>query len=689
MCASSNALAGVLLSGAAAIAAAPAADAQVVAGEREQLNEVIVIARQRAEPLQEIPDSITAISGETIADAGIQNSADLTRFVPNFDFKSAFSSGAATITVRGLTTPQGGDLPIAVVVDGVQLPGADFFAQDLLDVSEVEVLRGPQSALYGQGALAGAMLITTRQPTNEFQGTFRAAYGNANSYHAYAGYSGPIIPDKLLFKVNLLHRGSDGTIKDVADRGRNFLSDDVLHVELKYLGGDFRATLAGEYLRARDGAVVVDVMSKGADGQYLPNDFHGAGIESNLLGLEQRQRWGASLRLEQDIAGGVLASTSSYNKLDTTTTGDGDFGPLNILSQYNLYNVELVTEDVRFTSASDQPVRYIVGGFYQHRTIVEGLSVPFLPESGMTGFAASGADTRHDDSYAGFAQVNADITSRLQLTGALRYDYDERSYHNTNTGQKLSHDFHQFEPKASISYEFSKSLLGYFTYAQGFRSGGFNPASALVSQTVLGEKSQNYEVGLKATLPNGIGVFNTSVYQIDLSHGQYYYTTVTPISQNTINVNKVRIRGGEAELNLRPWQGLTLSASGGVSDAKIVDFNGTGLDDGKAFPTVPLYNLRGSVFYDIRCFDRLMLTPRVDVYRRGRVYFDPSNLPGGRINPYTDIDMRLTLSGSNWGIAAYVRNLGDEIHAEQADAFFGIRALSVPRSYGVETTYNF
>lgn len=647
----------------------------------QQSGEIVITARGRAESLQKVPDAVTYISGAQLDKVGIQTVAEITRMVPNVDFRTAHRAGAAQLTVRGITTPQGGDLPIALVVDGVQLPGADFFNQDALDIAQVEVLRGPQGALYGQGALAGAMLITTRKPTDNFEFNGKASYGTGQTYHLTGSLSGPVIKDALYFRVVGSYRKSDGSIQNVRGQGVNFIDEPYLRGELRYdNGGAFRAALTANFDKGHNGAIYQDFAPLGANG--LP-DYDGdvVNITSNIRGYEDRKIFGTSLRLEQDLGGGVLSSTSSYNRLKDFAFGDADWTAADIVAQANTYNVRLLNEDLRYTSASNRPFRYVLGAFLQSRTIDEALDVPFRPGSGLTGSAVKTADRQKARSWAVFAQVNYNITPKLELTGALRYDTNDRSFLNEFTGARLQQNFNKLQPKVSIAYNWSNSFMTYATYAIGYRSGGFNAASSVFAGPVIsGETSQNYEIGFKKRFLDGLGSIEGSAFHIDVDNAQFFFASTTPPSQNTINIKKSRINGAELEAQMRPLEGLNLQGSFGITDAVIKDFNGTGLNDHTPFPEVPSYTVRGAASYDLHLGGDYTLTPLAEVFRRGRLY----HLAGRQLrsNPFTDIDLRLTLATRAWSIAGYVANLSDERHADQASQ--GLRTINAPRTFGVE-----
>ena len=152
-------------------------DVTFVSADELLLEEILVTARRRAENLQEIPESVSVLNSEILENARVDNLKDVTGLVPNLSLyhgEQSFRAGVIQLVVRGVTTPQNGEAPMSFVVDGVTIPEIDFINQDLFDIESIQVLRGPQGALYGRGALGGAVLINTKQPTNEFSGFLKA-----------------------------------------------------------------------------------------------------------------------------------------------------------------------------------------------------------------------------------------------------------------------------------------------------------------------------------------------------------------------------------------------------------------------------------------------------------------------------------------------------------------------------------
>jgi hypothetical protein len=161
-------LAGTILCGAAAPALAQSADPrQSSASADDQGHEIIVTARYRDERLQDVPIAVTAFDQRQIDDARIQEVGDFVNLTPNVTIAQSESSGLSALSIRGITQVRNSEAPVAVVVDGVLQNNPRQFAQELLDIASIQVLRGPQGALYGRNATGGAIIITTRMPTNE------------------------------------------------------------------------------------------------------------------------------------------------------------------------------------------------------------------------------------------------------------------------------------------------------------------------------------------------------------------------------------------------------------------------------------------------------------------------------------------------------------------------------------------
>ena len=170
---------------------------------------IYVTARRRSELLQDVPAAITAFTDDTIEAAGIERPADFINLTSNVTLVETQNAGNAFIVIRGITQARNSEPSVAVIVDGVQQVNPAQFNQELFDIEQIEVLKGPQGGLYGRNAIGGAIVIRTRQPTDEFEGMVRAGVDNGFGYWLRGTLSGPISDTLALPRGRFLvrHRG--------------------------------------------------------------------------------------------------------------------------------------------------------------------------------------------------------------------------------------------------------------------------------------------------------------------------------------------------------------------------------------------------------------------------------------------------------------------------------------------------
>ncbi|MGC6499425.1 MAG: TonB-dependent receptor plug domain-containing protein, partial [Henriciella sp.] len=190
-------LAGTLLSGSLALAGgALPAQAQADGEDRLIQDKVLVTARKIQEDIQDAPLSVTAFSEETIREAGIGETADFIQLTSNVTLAESQSISTAFLTIRGLTQVRNGEMPVAVIVDDVLQFNNRQFVGQLFDVSQIEVVKGPQGALYGRNATGGAIIINTKAPGNEPEGYVGLGVGNGEEMSAEGSVSMPLIEDE-------------------------------------------------------------------------------------------------------------------------------------------------------------------------------------------------------------------------------------------------------------------------------------------------------------------------------------------------------------------------------------------------------------------------------------------------------------------------------------------------------------
>ena len=213
------------------------ADTGPAAGDR--IEEIVVTAQRRTEKLQDVPVSVVAFSEATIRDAGIRNTSDFMGMTPNVTFDESFTVGNSLMAIRGIQQVNNADPPVAFVVDGVPQGNQKQLKTDLYDVERIEVLSGPQGALYGRNAIGGAINVITKQPTNTFAGFAEAGYGSGNEKEGEFAVSGPIVKDSLLFRVTGSYKDQDGLINNsYLNKKIDFYTGKDLRAKLLWLASD-------------------------------------------------------------------------------------------------------------------------------------------------------------------------------------------------------------------------------------------------------------------------------------------------------------------------------------------------------------------------------------------------------------------------------------------------------------------
>jgi len=690
----------------------PLADGAAIAAEPTfGLEEIVVTSRKRSENLSDIPDTVNAFSAQTIENAGIERIDDALALTPNFEIRNDQQPGVFTMTVRGVSQVRNGEPPVAFVVDGVTLPSSNAFTQDLFDVERIEVLKGPQGALYGRNAIGGAIIVVTKDPTNEVEGFVKGRAGKGNDFRITGGVSGPIVEDKVLARIAGYYHNSDGlldnvTVGDDADWEE---SGGVRGKVLFYATDQLTVDLRGSYNKLDGGSAY-----------YVNTDSSFGGnatgiIQSDVAGVAHVKNWDLSAKIDWDTAAGRLTSITSYNDYRETNHQDIDWTPTSFLEGLLVTDVEGFTQEVRFTSNDDQPLRWFVGGFYQDadrfRLTHAFVNLNFVllgdgdPANKFLVDAAVAPQVQDYKSYSLFGQVNYDITDNLELTLALRWDKDDRKDFQENSapgGLLQEGSFDELQPKASLAWHATEDWLFYATYARGYRPGGFNPPNT-IQQAYSSETLDSFELGFKADLADGRVRMNGAAFYIDYSDQQFFLLEVTPeggLVQLLANGDTSEAKGFELEVAAQVTEGLSVAAGFGYTDGKINDFGtaanfpgGTDRFDGKTLPNTSKYSLNLAVQYVYPLTGEMDLVARADYKRQGKTYWALDNVD---IEPAYDIvDLRLGVETDDWRVTGYVKNAFDEDYVVQSfiKEFSGFVTdtawPSKPVSWGVEAAYRF
>ena len=521
-----------LASGTAVIAVIIAAPAPA---QTNELTEIVVTARKRDESLQNVPVTVDAFTEQTIKSAGIESPRDFVSMVPNMTIVEVQNVGNSFITVRGISQARNSEPSVAVLVDGVLEPNPYEFDQELFDIKQIEVLKGPQGALYGRNAIGGAIIIHTADPSDHFEGEGKVGVGNGISEKAQLALSGPIdSAGTLKYRASLNFYNTDGYLQNTyLDRKADPYKDYSGRLRLLWQPneqwtGDLRVyrdhvdTTAYYYVIPRnDESNVFSTFTTPPNANDTTSP-----IQTNNLGTDTRDITDVAVKLDFNPGFGTFTAISDYNHTKEIDTGDAyDFRPVTTSIGYNDFfsfvppsqggpfdesqsqfiDETTYSQELRFTSQKNDGFSWIAGAYYIHtdRFISTGNLVdrgdgipavyhtpivdptnPWATNTNVTFLA----DSQHNNAWAVFGDGTYEFNSQWEFDAAIRYDRDERqnttdtptaflppqTLGTAHTGEVRDETFDEVQPKGTLRYKPADNLTFYGGWSRGFRSGGFN-----------------------------------------------------------------------------------------------------------------------------------------------------------------------------------------------------------------------
>ncbi len=625
---------GGALPASAADAPAPAEEAPPLASSVPDkadtaLGKVTVTARRREEDSQKVPTPITVLGGETLEAQRISRVQDLQQVLPSVNV-AYIHARQSSVAVRGIgnnPASDGLEGSAGIYLDNVYLgrPGMAVF--DLLDIEQLELLRGPQGTLFGKNTTAGVLNISTRAPTFTAERTVEVSGGQDGYFQGRGTVSGPL-GETLAGRLSAYRTRDDGYIKNIHDD--NYLNGGERQGARGQLlfepNEDFSLRWIADY-NEEDSSNGSMVVYGAAERFWQRAALVGASPlrdpQRRKVNINGRQhvsvhQGGSSLEANWNLAGGyrLTSISGAYRYWHFTPANDEQ---LNV-SAINDTGVEVhdrqFSQEIRLASPTGGAFDYVVGAYAFRQNLGNKTFTSYGPLADLYLLGANlGAlnDTYskangkiETDSFALFAQGTWHLTERLDFTAGLRGTYEEKNakverfaplggaavggvgaaVRNGQLGAYDSGDLSQynFAPSAllSLSYQFSDDLLGYASLSHGEKSGGVNlavgsaPSAGADSLLVGPERANDAELGLKSTLFDRRLLLNANLFWTGI-HG-YQATTLyqapgsTQLVQVLANAGSVRSRGLEFEATALPLRGLTLNFNGSYNDVTYLSF---------------------------------------------------------------------------------------------------------------------
>jgi iron complex outermembrane receptor protein len=707
------------------------------------LQEVVVTARRREERLQDVPVSIVAISNDQLTKQGVTTANDLSRVAPGLSImNTAASRATVTYSIRGQGSTFGSGPGVIPYFADV----ANFSNSTIFDLQNVQILKGPQGTLFGRNTSGGAVLFTPQMPTDEYTGFIDTRFGNYGRKDLEFGVGGPIIGDKLMFRLSGQSLNRDGftTVQG---------TDQKLDNENKQA---LRAIVTFKPTENIDNTTIVQAtwQHENGDGAVLSH----VAPDSPLLPLLQGQ-----LSLQQSLGIRTVLGDFPYNYRSDT---DGVINTTNwrINDMFSLKNIISYSETRGQKSwdldATNLPVLGVINpannskqyteefqarghlgslsgtaGYYIER-VWTPFQIGFIESSPIVfGGNLITAESSSSISHGPYAQVDWKATSQLTLTGGVRYTTDNVYSGETGNGfsatlpvPPLNAIQFAFTPSSAFTqnaltwnfaaeYAVDPHMNLYGHVARGYKQGGFNGTAPPQLQLYQPEFVTDYEAGIKGQRSFGDTLvrYDVDAFYDDYTNIQRDENVVLPsgaVATVIQNAAAGHIAGAEVQLTVVPTSYLQVTAAYTYLDAKYSSFNGgPGVGDvsKSSFPNTPAHQLTITPVATLPIPSGTgTLTAQANIYYQSKYTTDAFNVPNGsptvdddvpgaQAPGYTRVDLRLDwrhAMNSPISVALYGQNVTNTKYIVGTDnqlnsLGFQSTLYSPPPFYGIELRYEF
>lgn len=695
-----------------------------------QLDEVVTTAQRRTQSAQDVPVAVTVLSTEDLDIKQISSTLDLQRAVPNLNLATnTGTANAARIFLRGIGEDEsrGAVEPaVGTYVDGVyygRLVGSLF---DLVDLEQIEVLRGPQGTLYGRNSNGGALKLTTIKPQDENAFSGRVTLGN-NSRFDVKGMANVAITDRTAVRVSGLYKTRDGFF-DVNPSGagageatENVGDLDTLAFRAMInhdFGNGWNVLLAGDLVNDKSDPIpssIIDSLDRDGDlftVEPAPGVDCGTGTTApagpfqftrpvgcfNGFSNETKSR-GLSATISKEMESHTLTSISSFRKLDDELSTHIGFPYAQETDQ------EQFSQEVTLSSNLDGPLNYVVGAFFFKEDL--NLDTAFVFPFRVA------ADTR---SFALFGQGSFDLTDRATATFGLRYTDETREFAGINFSSGLNsafdQDFDNVSFTGKLDYDLTDNVMVYGSYSTGFKGAGvspdcFSPTACFLP--VNEEKVGTLEFGVRSRLMDDRLQLNATYFNNQYDDLQIA-ATVPGLGFTRFNVDETEIQGLEFDVIFQPVENFEIAANLGLLDGEYKDLtdsqaagltnNGVPCPGGVPSITCALdLELKNAPDYKANIAATYTVPMEMgNLSFTGDISFEDdsfnlvANSPASALSEIpTLVNARIAFTPDDafWNVAVWAKNITDEEYFRAGTATANAVYAAEPATYGIDVGFNF
>lgn len=601
--------------------------------DSDVVEQIVVTANRRAENLQAVPTSVSAITTEQLKDLGITSTTAIAQYVPGVQLMSVNSNTDNFFSIRGVTQndyAEHEESPVAVYMDGVYLSQASGTGALLFDTDRVEVLRGPQGTLFGRNATAGLVQYISKAPTDDPDGYFETSYGNYNANHTEAAFGTGIAPG-WSFRISAANDYMDPYMTNALypDKGAGNSNSRAVRAQLKWEpdDGSFDSTLNlhGAIVNDRDGLYkFTNVYADPNDhllSVYVPSNLNPWGTcngcdilgykqpagysyytsAADVVGYNKEHTLGSTItmhgRFDDDL---TVTSISDFTQYYKDYSEDSDSTPQDEYEYWTGVNTKQYSQELHIDNGGEGRLRWVAGLYYlqMNGKYDEGTGegaeyfslVPLGPYPGL--------DQRYQidtKSWSEFAQTEYDLVENLTLTAGGRWSTEEKTFDYGMYGQSAGFKdspyvspvpFFQINPalsgddarihrsdwsgKLALNYHITEDIMPYVSWNKGLKAGGFSAPGNPDLPVSLFKFDEEKLYSYEAGIKT-----EAFDHRLRFNADVFKYSYVGYQAFNTIGLfnyitnNPGKMRGGEAELTVVPSSGLTIRAGAALLDAWI------------------------------------------------------------------------------------------------------------------------
>ena len=700
------------------------ASASVPAQGAVTVGEIIVTAQRRAENLQNVPIAVTAVTAAKLSAAGVSGTSDLSLVVPGLSLES--SIGYAQPRLRGVGTTANGpgvENPVATYIDGVYIASAPASLLSFNNISQIEVLKGPQGTLFGRNATGGLIQVTTPNPSERFHGDVAATYGAYDTSRLEGYVTGALLPGVAAdFAAQFGHQG-DGYGSDIAlDRPVDRTDRDIA----------LRSSISFRPTEATQVRVIADYENADSNNTFRASpgtrplfgaNFGGSPWDTNedFYPKQFYQGGGVSVTATQDLGFAQLLSISAYRRSNYFFTFDFDGTPAPIAYFPDTFQQDAqFSQELQLSSKASRFIQWATGVYYftsdaRFSPSQTNFGPPVVSASSPLDQLDTLADER-TNSVAGDGQATAALTKATHLTLGIRYTYEVRNFRGDEFGYvgdqipigalfpavKEGVNYSKPTWRIALDQRFSPQVLAYVSYNRGFKSGGFN-VSDPTNPAYSPETLDAYEVGLKTDLLEKRLRVDASAFYYNYSNIQVARFTTGAI--DFYNGAQAEIYGLDLDVDAAINADLRLTGGFELLHDRFTSFpnaeigtpiptGGTaemlGSAAGNRLPFSPdaVINLSGDYTHD---YGFLHVAANLTYAYNTGWFTEPDNHL--RQNPFSTVNVSLSLAPRDTGVTVrfWAKNLTNAaVFTQDSTAgFFDTASYAPPRTFGLTVSKAF